>query len=101
MIELTGRQKRFLRGRGQRLPAAVILGKAGLSEALVRQIAEHLRRHELIKVRLPAGPPSERKAVAADLADGVGAACLGTVGRTTLLYRPNCELPDDQRIALP
>ena len=106
MIELTGKQKRFLRGRGQTLRAAVALPEAGLSEAglpeaIIRTVAEHLRRDELVKVRLPAGASAQRKALAARLADAAGAACVGVVGRTTLLYRPADEARRDKPLALP
>ena len=67
MIELTGKQKRLLRGRGQRLPAAVILGRAGLSEAVVRdqtwlratQCLIALRRWQLTQT----APPPDLAAV--------------------------------------
>jgi RNA-binding protein len=101
VTDLTGKQRRFLRGRGQTLPTAVVLGKAGLSQPLVRQIAQQLQRQELIKVRLPAGPPAARRSAAAELADAVGASCVGVVGRAVLLYRPNDEVPAHKRIPLP
>jgi len=98
VIELTGKQKRALRGRGQRLRAAVIVGKAGLSPGTVRTVADHLGRDELVKVRFSAGSPAERKAAASRLADAVGAACVGTLGRTALLYRPREEPGGDEHV---
>ena len=101
MVELTGRQRRFLRGLGQRLRPAVHLGKDGLSDATVRHIARLLAKRELQKLRLPASPPPDRKKLAAALSQATGAACVAVVGRTVLLYRPNQQLPLDQRIVLP
>ena len=98
MQELTGRQRRMLKAQGQRLSPAVSVGKGGDSQAVVRQIDRLLGTRELVKVHLPAG--AERKALGPELADRVGAVCVGVVGRTALLYRPNENLPDEQRIHL-
>lgn len=99
MNELTGQQKRFLRGLGQKLSPAAVVGKAGLSPEMTGNVARLLARHELIKVRLPEG--SQRKEVAAQLAVAVKAMCLCVVGRTTVLYRPNKKLDADKRVRLP
>ena len=99
MSKLTGKQKRFLRGLGQRLSPAAVVGKGGLSDRAVGNVAHLLADHELVKVKLPEGPA--RKAVAAELALAVDAACVGVVGRTALLYRPGEQLAPDRRISLP
>jgi len=101
MIELTGKQKRHLRGMGQKLRPLLAIGKAGLSDGFVATADELLRRQELIKLRLPAGSGGQRQQLAEQLAEAVGACCAGVVGRTALLYRPNPDLPDDDRIELP
>ena len=100
-FELTGKQKRFLRGVGQKTAATMRLGKAGLSAGLLRELGELLNRHELIKVQLPAAPPAERAALGEQLAAGCGAALAGSVGRTVLLYRANETLPSEKRLHLP
>lgn len=98
-MELTGKQKRHLRSLGQGLSATLAVGKGGATEAVVAQLRHLLEKRELVKVRLPALPPEERKALAEQLARAAGAACAGTLGRTTLLYRPNPELPSEKRVA--
>jgi hypothetical protein len=60
MEELTGKQKKHLRGLGQRLEVGASVGKGGLSPGLVQGISGLLERPELVKVRLPAGPPQGR-----------------------------------------
>jgi RNA-binding protein len=99
MVTLTGKQKRFLRARGQTLQASASIGKAGLSPEAVRNLKALLTDHELIKIRLPEG--YDRKALAADAADATQAALAGVIGRTCLLYKPNESLDDKDRLALP
>ncbi|MHC4561484.1 MAG: YhbY family RNA-binding protein [Planctomycetota bacterium] len=99
MTDLTGKQKRFLRSCGQQLRPAAIVGKAGLTDDVVAHLADQLARHELVKIKLPAG--DERKAIAAESAEKLGAVCIGVVGRTALLYRANDQLDPSLRIDLP
>ena len=101
MQELTGKQKRHLRGIGQGLDVLASVGKAGVSEAFVAAVRELLQHQELVKVRLPAGPGKWRDALAGQIAESAGALCAGVVGRTALLYRPNETLQPKDRIDLP
>jgi len=99
MTELTGKQKRFLRGRGQTLSPAAIIGKSGLTDEAIANIRERITQHELVKVRLPEG--MDRKALAAELAERTKAELIGVIGRTCLLYIPNPDLPGNDRLNLP
>ncbi len=99
MIELTGKQKRFLRARGQTLQPAVIIGKGGLSDDAIANLQAQIALTELIKVRLPEG--FDRKALAAATAEATDAALAGVIGRTCLLYKPNDTLDASDRLALP
>jgi RNA-binding protein len=99
MSDLTGKQKRRLRGVGQRLSPAVLMGKAGLTEGIIARIQTSLEGRELIKVRLPGEAP-DRKALAQELARSVEATCVGLTGRSVLLYRSNPDLDPDDRIRM-
>jgi RNA-binding protein len=99
-MELTGNQKRRLRSLGHRLPAAMTVGKGGLSEGVAARLRDLFSRAELLKVRLPAGPPTERQALAEELARAADAAVAGSVGRIVLLYKSNETLPREDRIAM-
>ncbi len=101
MIKLTGKQNRYLRSQGQRLEATVVIGRAGLNDAIVDHIRKQLDLSELVKVRLTVGQGSGRREAAEEIAKITESACAGVVGRTLLLYRPNVELPNNERIKLP
>lgn len=98
MTPLTGKQKRHLRSLGQRLQAVATVGKEGMTDALLENIRHLLAQRELVKVRLTEEHGSDRKAAADILGDAVDAEVAGVVGRTVLLYRPNPDLPPDQRV---
>jgi RNA-binding protein len=98
MTELTGAAKRQLRQAGKALPAKATVGKEGLTEGVTANVSDLLARHELVKVKLPAG--ARRKRVASELAEAIDAELITVVGRTGLLYRPNEQLPAGERIVL-
>ena len=88
---LTGRQRKTLRGLAHRLEPVVLVGREGVTDAVVRAVGEALTAHELIKVRLH--EPEDKRADAQALADGAGATLCGLVGHTVILYRPHPERP--------
>ena len=94
--ELRGFQRRYLRGQAHPLRPLVQVGGAGINAAVLRAVNEALASHELVKIRL--NDPTDKKAMAKELARGCGAALCGLVGHTVILYRPD---PDEPRLVLP
>jgi len=93
MTELTlSRDERLaLRARAHHLNPVVLLGAAGLTEAVFKETDRALAAHELIKVRIPGDDRDEREAVCAQLADRLGAARVQVIGKLLVLYRPRPE----------
>jgi RNA-binding protein len=78
---------RELKGRAQRLEPVLHVGKAGISDAFIRSADEALAAHELVKVRFVEGK-SERKTLAAGIAEKTGSHLVTVVGHVAVLYRP-------------
>ena len=57
---MTGKQRRYLRGLGQRLTPMLHVGHEGVSEAVVQQADVQLDAHELVKVRMGDNTPDDR-----------------------------------------
>ncbi len=98
MTGLNGKQLSFLRAHAHHLNPVVQIGKSGITEAVVRQIEEQLRAHELIKVRFAQEAPVSARASAAALAQASDSTLVQCAGRTVTLYRrhdhrPKLELP--------
>lgn len=93
---ISGKQKRHLRGLGQKLEPVVRLGREAPGDNTVAMLVTHFHHHDLLKVKLAAGGGRERSEAAEDLARLAGAACVGVVGRTALLYCPDHLAPDDR-----
>jgi RNA-binding protein len=97
-LALSGKAARYLRGLGHHLDPVVQIGKEGITTGLVTATKEALLAHELIKVRVLAEAPLDRKQAAEELANLSGAALAQTLGRTLLLYRRH---PNKPKIVLP
>mgnify|MGYP001466916955 CR=1 FL=1 len=97
-LELSGKQKRYLRGLAHPLKPVVQVGQKGLSEALLKQINMQLDIHELIKVKLGQDCPVQKNEASLFLCKETGAAIVQTIGRTLVLYQPREDSPE---ISLP
>lgn len=81
-----------LRARAHSLEPVVLLGTAGLSEAVFREIDRALGIHGLIKVRAgKGGEREEREAQFRSMAARLGAARVQAIGHVLVLYRPVLE----------
>lgn len=96
--ELSERQRRHLRGLAHALKAVILIGNAGLTQALVRETVRALHDHELIKVKAPGGDRQRRDELFATLARQSGSALVHRIGNVAVLYRPRSGLP---RILIP
>jgi len=98
-MTLSGKDKRALKSRGQKLGDDIILGKAGLSDTFIAHADELLDRRELIKLRFGEDFKGDtRKALTAEVQQAVGADVVQIIGRTMLLYRPNPQLDASRRV---
>lgn len=95
-MELTGRQKRQLRGLGHHLNPVVYVGREGPSEAVIRKVAVELENHELIKVKAGEGCLETIAEVAAAVSAVTGAAVVQTIGHVALLYKRRAKDPQIQ-----
>lgn len=97
-MELTGKQKRYLRGLGAKLKAQVHVGQSGVTENILDEVDNLLVGCELGKVKLVGSKGGDRKPLALELASEVGAELVQILGTSVLLYREN---PNNRQIKLP
>ncbi|HEX7623081.1 MAG TPA: ribosome assembly RNA-binding protein YhbY, partial [Anaeromyxobacteraceae bacterium] len=85
--------RRKLRGMGHHLSAIVQVGKEGVTDAVLRQLDQALRDHELVKVKVGAESPEDRFEAAERLSTGAEAQLAQILGRTLLVYRKHPQRP--------
>ena len=99
MATLTSGQRKFLRSRAQHLDPVILIGKQGVTDALVRAASEALDAHELIKIRFN-DFKDEKRALAEQIAFRTASEIVGTIGHVAILYRRHPE-EDKRKIELP
>ncbi|MEZ4229451.1 MAG: ribosome assembly RNA-binding protein YhbY [Polyangiaceae bacterium] len=92
-IELTGKQRSYLRALAHDLKPVVQIGVAGVSDGVIKQIDEALETHELVKVKLAKEAPVDTVSASEPLEQRLMANVAQRIGRTLVLYRPRREEP--------
>ena len=87
---MTSKERAALRAQANSLEPLFQIGKGGMSEALVEQTADALRKRELIKLKvlLESAPETPRE-FADKLAEATGSDVVQVVGGSIVLYKEN------------
>lgn len=96
MLTLTVQERLALKGRAHQLKPTVIIGSAGLTESVLKEISLTLNIHELIKIRVMAERP-EREAILSEICTRLDATAVQHIGKILVIYRPN---PDANKIEI-
>jgi len=92
-MDLTDRQRRYLRKFTHPLKPVIMIGDAGLTDNVASETDRALRDHELIKVKVRAADRDDRDRMVEELARRTGSALVQRVGHVAVLYRRNAENP--------
>jgi RNA-binding protein len=87
-LALASSERRALRARAHALDPVVIIGEAGLTAGVLREIDRALASHELVKVRAPAAARDGRETLLAQVCDALGAAPVQHIGKILVVFRP-------------
>jgi RNA-binding protein len=92
-MRLSEKQKKHLRRLAHPLSPVVMLGNAGLTDAVVNELDRALTDHELVKVSARVGERAARNAALDALAARTSAALVQRVGHVGVFYRRRAALP--------
>ena len=95
---LTPAERRALRARAHHLKPVVLIGDAGITPEVAREIDSTLKSHELIKIRVSADGREAREALAAAVSDATRSEVVQTIGKILVVYRPK---PPEERKPAP
>ena len=90
---LSSKQIRKLRSLGMTEEAVVMIGKEGVSPAVVASAREAIKKRELIKVRVLQNAPEEPADAITMLAARADANLVQVIGRNGLLFKRNFDKP--------
>jgi len=92
MLKLTPVERSALRAEAHALKPIVIIGEAGLTPAVLKEIDLGLDSHGLIKVRVFGDDREARVGMYDTICGNLGAAPVQHIGKLLVLYRPKKEV---------
>ncbi|QSX30888.1 MULTISPECIES: ribosome assembly RNA-binding protein YhbY [Shewanella] len=96
-MNLTTKQKQYLKGLAHSLKPVVLLGANGLTEGVLAEIDNALAHHELIKVKVASEDRELKAAIVDAIVRETQATKVQLIGHVLVLFRQS----EDMKIALP
>ncbi|MDY7575285.1 YhbY family RNA-binding protein [Actimicrobium sp. CCI2.3] len=97
MLKLTPSERSALRAEAHALNPIVIIGEAGLTEPVLKEIDSGLDAHGLIKVRVFGDDREARIGMYETICDKLGAAPVQHIGKLLVMYRAKKEAVKELR----
>jgi RNA-binding protein len=98
-VPLSSSQRKFLRAEAHHLDPVILIGKGGVTDALIGAANAALVSHELVKVRFNDFKDQKQELVR-DIEARTGAELCGLIGHVAIFYRQQPD-PDKRKIELP
>lgn len=95
---ITSKQRSYLRSLAHSLDPVVYIGKAGVTDNVIKELDQCLEARELVKVKIQEGAELDAKDTANQLAQELKAEFVQAIGRKFTLYRRSRE---NRQIELP
>jgi len=96
MLKLTPAERSALRSEAHALDPVVIVGDAGLTPSVLKEIDASLNAHGLIKVRVFGDDREARVEMYQHICNELDAAPIQHIGKLLVIYRPKKETPKER-----
>ena len=100
-MELTSKQRAYLRGLANPLEPIVIIGKDGIGDNLIKQANDALEARELIKCRVLENSMLTAREACDELSVLTRSEQVQVIGTKFVLYRPTHKRDKKDKIVLP
>lgn len=91
MLTITPTQRRALKALAHALSPVVMIGEAGLSAGVIKELEQSLKSHELIKVKVFSDARETRETMLEEICQQLAAAPVQHIGKILVIYRPKPE----------
>jgi RNA-binding protein len=85
---LSGAFQRELARRARALKASVQIGGRGLSDGIIAQVRQALRKHELIKIKVHVDKGADADEIGRELAESVPCHIVQRIGKVLVAFAP-------------
>jgi len=96
-MNLSNKQKQYLKGLAHPLKPVVQLGGNGLTEGVLAEIENALTHHELIKVKIPTDDRREKELIMNAIVGETNSIKVQTIGHVLVIFRPS----EEKKISIP
>ena len=86
MVEITGKEKREVRGMLKTRLVDLKVGKRGLTHEFIREYSKILGKEAMIKLGLPADKKLQKKVIE-EFSHETSSLCIAKVGKTAAFYQ--------------
>lgn len=97
MLKLNPAQRSLLRSQAHNLNPVVMIGDAGLTDAVMKEIGVNLDAHGLIKIRVFGDDRQARIDMLQTICRELDAAPIQHIGKLLVIYRPQKEVQKPQQ----
>jgi RNA-binding protein len=97
MKELTGSERKQLRGLAHKLEPVVRIGHEALTDNVVKAVSDALATHELIKVKF-VGSKEDKDTIADSVCQRADCALAGIIGNIGIFYRENPDAEKSKKL---
>jgi RNA-binding protein len=87
-VDLTPKQRSYLKSLGQHLKATVWIGKNDITDQVISAIETEFEHTELVKIKMLDTSGTEKRTAGQKLADMSETTLVQVIGRVVLLYSP-------------
>ena len=92
-MELTSKQRAYLKGQASTLEPVFQIGKAGLTPEVTEAVREAFNRRELIKITVLKNCMEDPRQIASVMAERIQATVVQVIGKKIVLYKPDKDKP--------
>jgi RNA-binding protein len=97
MLKLTSAERSEFRTQAHALSPVVMIGEAGLTPSVLKEIDLSLNAHSLIKIRVFGDDRAARVEIYETICAKMDAAPIQHIGKLLVIYRPAKDQPKEQR----
>lgn len=97
MNTLSPAERSHLRAEAHGLDPVVIIGDAGLTDGVLKEIDASLNAHGLIKIRVFGDDRSARLAIYTEICEKLDAAPVQHIGKLLVIFRPKKDEPKERQ----
>lgn len=98
MTPLSNNQKKFLRSLSHSLKPVVMIGRDGLSDAVLAEIAKTMKKHELLKIKIRSEDRAQKHIIIDKILTFSDFHLVQVIGNTVVLYQ---AFDKDPQVILP